>query len=98
MLDLALYLNRLGGLVSEPFDKPFSVFYHFLLIAVCGTLLLTTLTPKQGIFCIGDPVIIDFAEADFNGATGHIVEECAVMGDKDHCPGICLKELLEPHD
>ncbi len=98
LFDLALHLYRLGGFVPEPLDKSLGIVDHLLLVAVGCSLLLASLAAKHGIFCIGDPVVVDFAEAYLYGTMGDIVEEGTVMRHQHHSPGVGFEESLEPYN
>ena len=98
LFDTGLHLDGLGRLVAEAFDEVFGVLDLLLLVLVGAHLLLYALLAELLEAGVGDFVVVDFAERDFDGARGDIVEEGAVVGHEDDCPGVCLEEGFEPGD
>ena len=98
LLDAALHLHGLGGLVAETLDEGFRVLYLFLLVLPGPQLLFPPLLAQADEFVILHLVVVDAAAGYLDGAGGDIVEEGAVVADQHHGIGPGGKELLQPLD
>ncbi len=98
LLDTALDLDGLCGLVAEALDELFGVGDHFLLIAVGVHLLFETFLSEDEIFGVVGFVVVYFAEYYLDGAVCDIVEESTVVGYHDDGSGVVFEEILEPLD
>ena len=89
LLDAALHLYGLGGLITEPVYEGLDIGYLLLLILIGPQLLLTSLSPQVDILVILYLIIIHAPARYLQGAIGHIVDESTVMAHQHHgtCPG-----------
>ena len=96
LFDAALYLDRLRGLIPEPFDEILYVCYLLLLVFVCPHLLGHTFAPEFEKIAVIDFIVVGLAAGYFYGPARHIVKKSAVVAYQDHSPCLCLHELLKP--
>ena len=98
LLDAALHLYSLRSLVTETFDKIFRVFYFFLLILVSTQLLFAAFLTQHDKLIVSYLVIVYPSAGNFNGAIGHVVNECPVVTYQYYRTGTHLQEILQPLD
>ena len=96
MLDTALHLHGLRGLVAETLDEGLRVLYLPLLVLPGPELLLPAFLAQPDELVILHPVVVDASAGDFDGAGGDVVEEGSVVADQDDGVGPCGQELLQP--
>ena len=98
LLDAALHLHGLGGLVAETLDEGFGVFYLLLLVLVGAELLLAAFLAQLDKLVVLHLVVVDVPAGDFDGAGGDVVQEGAVVAHQHHGVGPRGEELLQPLD
>ena len=86
LLDAGLYLGGLGGLVAEAFDELLGVLDLFLLVFVGAGLLFDALAAELGVAGVGDVVVVDFAEGDFEGAGGTALPSLCTLSPPPFVP------------
>ena len=98
LLDAALHLYSLRGLVTEAFNEIFRVFYLFLLVFVRTQLLLAALLTQHDKFIVGYFVVVNPSAGNLNGAVRHVVDEGPVVAHQHHSPRTCFQKVLQPLD
>ena len=98
LLQSALHLNGLGGLVTETVHKGTDVGNLLLLVLVCPKLLLPSFGTQIHIFVILYLIVIKPAAGDFKGAVGHIIYKGSVVADQHHGTSAAYEKLLQPLD
>ena len=98
LLDAALHLDGLGGLVAETLYEGLDVGYLLLLVLVGPKLLGTAFFPQQEVFVVLHLVVIDLAAGNLQRTRRDIVDEGPVVADEHHGTGTRLQELFEPLD
>src|SRR5690554_2261274 len=96
LFDARLYLNGLGGLVTEAFDEGFGIFNFLLLIAIGRKLLLAALLAQFYKTGIGRFIIVQLPQRQFGGAIGNVVQKGPVVRNQHEGPGIVAQVILEP--
>ena len=96
LLDAALHLYSLGGLIAEALDEGLDVSYLLLLILIGTQLLLPALGPQVDILVVLDLVVIHPSAGYLQRAVGYIIYKCTVVAHQHHCSGAGAEELLEP--
>ncbi len=96
LLDAALHLHGLGGLVAEALDKGYGVLNELLLVVVGAALLLDAFGVEDDILRVVDVVVVDAAARDFDGPGGDAVEEGSVVADEQQCVLAVEQEALQP--
>jgi len=98
LLHTALNLAGLGGLVAEPFDKPFdpldlgSLQLHLFPEGLAAALLLGEVMRVVSL------VKRDLPVRQFGNHGDDLVEEDTVVGDRDDRPGVVLQPALQPFE
>ena len=98
LLDAALHLYGLGGLVAETLNEVLDVGDFLLLVFVGSELLLAALGAETHELVVLHLVVRDAAAADFERAVGDVVDEGAVVAHEHHGTGFAAQELFQPAD
>ena len=98
LLDARLHLIRFGGLVAELLDKLLGLFDHPLLILVGRHLLRPALGAQDDVFRIGDLVIGDLPQRQFDRAVRDVVQKGPVVRNQQHRAVVVFQILLQPLD
>ena len=98
LLDAALHLYSLGGLVAEPLYEVLDVGNFLLLVLIGPQLLFTAFGPEAHILIVLDAIVYHPAATDFQCACGDVVDECPVVANQHHCLGALGEKLLQPLD
>ena len=96
LLDARLHLVRLGGFVAEFLDELLGLLDHPLLVLVGRHLLRPPLGAQDDVFRIGDLVIGDLAQRQFDRAVGDVVQKGAVVRNEQHRAVVIPEILFEP--
>ena len=84
LLDAALHLHGLGGLVPETLNEVFDIGYLFLLVLIRPELLFTPLCSQHHIFVIFHFIVDDLLARYFQSSGTHLIDESPIMADKHH--------------
>ena len=98
LLDAALHLNGLGGLIAKALNEVGDIGNLLLLVLIGTELLLATLATEHYVFVVLDAVVVYGATGDLNGTVSDIIDEGAVVAHKHHGLAITGKEVFEPLD
>ena len=98
LLQPALHLNGLGGLITETVHKCTDVRYLLLLVLVCPKLLLAAFGTQIHIFVILYLIVIKSAAGNFKGTVGYIIYKGTVVADQHHGTSTTYEKLLQPLD
>ena len=98
LLDAALHLYGLGGLVAEALNEVLDVGNFLLLVLVGADLLLAAFGAQLDKGVVGHAVVRGAAAGNFQRAVGHVVQEGAVVAHQNHGARAAGQELLEPLD
>ena len=96
LLDPALHLLGLGGLVAEAIDEDFEVMNPLLLVPVGGLQLGAALGLLREIAVVVAGVEIGAAVPDFEDLVHGDVQKIAVVRNQDEGEGIIVQVLLQP--
>ena len=96
LLDAALHLHGLGGLVAKLLYKVLHIGNFFLLILVGTKLLFAPFFTKHHILVIFHSIVFHPPAGDFQRAIGHIVNEGTVVTHQHHSLGTLNEKLLQP--
>ena len=92
----ALYLVAFCSLIAEPLNELLCLLNHFLLVLVCGKLLLHTLSPQFLVFCIRYFIIVNLSKHNLYGTLGYVVQELAVVRDEHNRSRKAFQIILKP--
>ena len=98
LLDTALHLYGLGGLVAETLNKVGDIGNLLLLVLIGTELLFATLATEHYVFVVLDAVVMYGATGNLNGAVRHIIDKGTVVAHKHYGLTIAGKEVFEPLD
>ena len=96
LLDAALHLLGLGGLVAEAVDEGFELLDALALVAVGGLDLGAALGFLLEVFLVVAVVDVQALVPDLDDLVDGDVEEVAVVGDEDVSVGIGAQIVFEP--
>ena len=96
LLDSALNLHRLCGLISEFLDKFLCVVNHFLLILISALLLLDSLFAQFNKVRIIHVVVINFPTRNFDGAIRDIINKRLIVRNEHQHIGLSFQKILKP--
>jgi len=96
LLDAALHLLGLGGLVAEAVDEYFQLLDAVALVAVSGLQLLVALRLLRQKFVVVAGVEPEPLVPDFRDLVDHYIEEVAVVRDQHQCMRIIVQIFFQP--
>ena len=96
LLDAALHLHGLGGLVAETLYEVLNIGDFFLLILIGAELVLAAFGAEAHKLVVGHLIVHDFAAGDFHRAVGHVVDKGAVVAHEHHRAAAAGEEVFEP--
>ena len=96
LLDLLLYLYRLGRLIAESLNELTHISDLLLLVLVGTLLLLTPLSAKYNILVILHLIVDDVSTGYLQRAVRYVIDERTVVTDQYDSLGTLRQKLLQP--